>query len=69
MKNLKKWTKKDRVAALENVRAEEGEDYKDFAGRLYDAMADYAFEHCISMNGVPDGWSCPRSFMEWTPED
>ena len=69
MKNLRKWTMADIEKALENVYYPEGCDYKDRAGYQYDAMERYAYEHGISMKGVPDGWNCPRSFMEWCPEE
>lgn len=69
MKNLRKWTNSDFEAALANVSYEDGMDYKDRAGVKYDAMCRYAYEHCITMKDVPDGWNCPRSFMEWCPEE
>lgn len=69
MKNLRKWTIADVEAALANVSYEDGMDYKDYAGVQYEAMAQYAYDHYISMKEVPDGWNCPRSFMAWCPEE
>ena len=69
MKNLRKWTMADIEKALANIDYPDGCDYKGRAGYQYDAMRRYAYENLISMNGVPDGWNCPRSFMDWCPEE
>jgi len=47
-------------------------DYKDAAGRLYNAICDVA--ECYGKDGkilvydvnrIPDGNACPRAFLDW----
>jgi hypothetical protein len=46
-------------------------DYKDVANEFYNRICEVLFDHPRLehlFENMPDGFNCPRSFLEWVPQ-